>query len=277
MHRFYRDRKQDKPGAGFLVAAAVTLVAALLVGRSLLSSSGKEDLANVAGGTTPAGASASTGLSDSLKAVEPKAFTVHLLQVGAYATQEQAQKAVSLLADHEVSAAMAQEGELYKVFAGAYLDANAAETVKTALMPKLEELKMGVYNRPVSLTDTPSVMPTTAGSAMVQPMQQGAQEMNMYLQQAAAWLEGYASGETAGADVLSETAGRLGTQAKSMAQYEQDSAVGQYLAMVRDAGANSQAITKLSQSRAASDYQAALGGYVTLLQEYKVWTMSPAN
>jgi hypothetical protein len=280
MHRFYRDRKQDKSGLGFVVAVVVTLAAAFLIGQQL--NGGSTELADTGAINPPIGVSTATGdtmgtASGGAMPVEAQPFTVHLLQAGAFATREQADQAVAKLADQDIAAVAVQENNLVKVFLGAYMDPAAAETVKAAYAAKMVELGFGEpYNRSWTVTDTPAVVPVTAGS--IEPMQQGAQDMNVYLQQAAAWLERYASGDNSGVEVLQATAQRLSDHAAAVKQYQdQDATVANFMAMVNDTVANSEAISKLSASHSAADYQAAMAGYVTLLQEYKAWTLTPAN
>lgn len=274
MHRFYRDRKnQDKSGLGFVVAVVVTLAAAFLIGNNLMGKD-KSQLGGV--GTSPVSAKTTVSGDSAGTTVQAQPFTVTLLQVGAYSTPEQANKAVQTLSDNGIMAASVQIGQFYKVIVGAYMDDAAVETVKASLQPKLDAMKMGnAFSYKMTISNAPGVLPATAGE--VQPVQQGAQDINVYLQQAGNWLASYASGQMDGLDLVQATAAKLTTAAKGMQQYAQDATAGQLLTMVQDVNANLQALQQLSKSSAHTDYQKAMSGYVTLLQEFKKWTAQPGS
>lgn len=307
MHRFGRSSDQrwkDRWGGGFVIITVLALAGAWYLGNYLSdkwAAGGPEatmetathDTLNPAGtgnAGPAAGGAMNVGAAD--LAGYPKPMTVYYLQAHAFKTREQAASAAKDLNAYGVPAAVSASDGWFKVIIGAYGSKNAAEQAKMSAEANYKgKGKLAVLARSVSVAGQPGLQP--ANPKALAAYQNGIAALSGYLHAASAWWDAYAAGQPQAADHLTIYTNQLRIAMDQLKDHEADAAVNRFLSLASQAMANGTQITAAasamgtapaaaqgagaSPARAdGSQIQAAMEGYVTLLDDYRNWT-APAR
>lgn len=272
MHRFGRsDRKwTDRWGGGFIIAAVLALVGAWWVGTWLGDGAGPpppEMPATTYDDLGPSEAAVEAPQADLMG--YPRPLTVYLLQEGAYSTRDRAQRRAADLKTQGIPAQVTEQGGLHKVVIGAYGSAEAAKAAKSQWQAKVAELWP-------SRLDITSLPPLPTAPEADAAYEDGLATLNAYLHEAAAFWDGYAVGVPVNnVDTLAAHSNRLSEIAGQLRLHQADMAVNHFLALADLAVANSAQMSGLSASASTGnspDYQAAMNGYLSLLESYRAWS-----
>ncbi len=300
MHRFGRSSDQrwrDRWGGGFVVVTVLALAGAWYLGNYLsnrLAPDGRETMEPavndpmypVANGENSFGGNVTAGSAD--LAGFPKPMTVYYLQAHALASEEKSASAVRDLNTSGLPAVVSHTDGMYRVIIGAYGSKDAATQAKMSAESNYKgKGKLTVYTRPpVTIAAEPSIQPANAKVAPA--YHQGVAALSGYLHAVSSWWDATATGHAQVADNLSIYTNQLRTAIEQLQGQESDAAVNQFINMANKAVANSNLVSALANNAGATpaaaqgngapirpnsdQVQAALEGYVALLDSYRNWT-----
>lgn len=307
MHRFGRSADQrwrDRWGGGFVIVAVLALAGAWYLGNWLSdrwnpdTEMAADTSPSAAEATSPApgpgamAGSAAPGTAD--LAAYPKELNVYYVQAHALNTAEQAQNEVRNLATQGIPAAVLHDGKFYKVVLGAFGSKEAANQARmNAETAYKGKARLTAWLPPsVRINAQPALRPANARA--MPAFERGVAALNGYLHAAAAWWDAHATGQQPAADNLSIYTGHLRSALNQLKGYEADAAVNQLIALANKALANGEQITTAAAGPATAPaaaqnpgapmaaragnqpLQAAMEGYVSLLDSYRNWT-APAR
>jgi hypothetical protein len=262
MHRFGRSAQQnmkDRWGGGFILATILALAGAWYLGGYISKQFGPQT----------ASSDVSNGSIGSVKAgQEPHEFQLYFVQVGALRSEAGASKLARTLSQNSLTAMVATKTSkaLHPVVVGPFTSMTAAEDAKAKLTGEYQ----GAFSTTVTVAHNPDAVPaaamtTTAGA----DVRKGLDELNMYLYQAAVWMENRSAATPADASNLAALGQQLAERADAL-KAEKDAKVVEFVKMINAASAHATQIQAAAAAMSGGDeYQAALNGYMSLLDQYR--------
>lgn len=276
MNRFGRSdgRWGDRWGGGFVLAVILALAGAWYAGDKLADRYGPAPANTEYGDPMAYEQESSMGgelnqLPPMTMAEYPKPLTVYFLQAHALRSQEKAAAAAADLAVMGVPAAVARDGEWYKVIVGAYGSKDAADAAKASAETATN---LSLYANRVSIAGQPAVQPVLAEAQG--PYTQAVSALNNFMHAAADWWDRYATASyPEAADQVTIQAQELQALSQSLQSHAADPAVNDLLRIAQMAVQSGQDISQLAanpQPNGAA-YQAAMENYVALVDAYRAW------
>lgn len=264
MHRFGRSAQQKMKdrwgGGGFVLATILALVGAWYLG-GYLSTLGETPITDV---SPPGSDMAGQPLDSGMEAMsEPHEFQLHFVQVGAFRSEAGARSVAAKLAGSHYAVAVAPRNQagLHRVLAGPFTSLEAVEQAKQDLAQQLGE----TYAVQMAVAYNPDAIPAIAGSA--EDIRKGLDVLNAYLYDVAVWLENRPAGAT-DTNTIAGLGAKMSEYAAAL-QGQEDATAQEFVKLAEAAQANAMAFETAAADPASKEYQAALDGYVALLERYR--------
>ncbi|MDB4894903.1 MAG: hypothetical protein JWN15_1165 [Firmicutes bacterium] len=264
MHRFGRSAQQnmkDRWGGGFILATILALAGAWYLGGYISKQFGPQTAASdVSNGMSAIG---------NVKAGQaPHEFQLYFVQVGALRSEAGASKLARTLSQNSLTAMVATKTskELHPVVVGPFTSMTAAEDAKAKLTGEYQ----GAFSTTVTVAHNPDSVPAAAMTTKAgADVRKGLDELNMYLYQAAVWMENRSAATPADASNLAALGQQLAARADAL-KAEKDAKVVEFVKMISAASAHATQIQAAAAAMSGGDeYQAALNGYMSLLDQYR--------
>lgn len=270
MQRFGRSAQQkmkDRWGGSFILATVLALLGAWFAGQwlndSLRGDTVKDPAAPEVGGKTAEG----NLLGGATLAVIPQNFDLFMVQVGAFRSESGAHKLAAELNTMNYSAMVAPKttAGLFKVYAGLFTREDSANAVKSELLT--DGLVTEAWTVRVSVHHNPDVVPVMAQTVKSADFKAGLEAMNVYLHEAAVWVEN----QTASVDTLSAKGQALAKLAADLSVASKDApSVRNFATLAAAASHNAAAIQEAAKTASGStQQQAAMTEYLTVLEQYR--------
>lgn len=270
MHRFGRSGqlKKDRWGGSFILVAGLALGAAYFAGTYL-----SDRLVDKPAATSPAGGDTGIGFGENLNpavAVQPEAFNLYTIQVGAFKSPTSAQnEAQRINSQGRVGFAnINNSGISYTYAGGVFSDKKAADDY-------LKDLKAAkvVTDGFVATLKVPyglEAITAMAGESNKTNVKTGYSAMNTYLHEVALWIENRANGHDDGVAEMVNMGKSLGNLAKELEKSQlTDEKMKAFVAVAREAGQHAETLQAAASTMDTSnEYMKALNGYVSLLAHY---------
>lgn len=270
MHRFGRSAKQRMTdrwgGGGYILATILALVGAWYLG-GYLSTLGETPVTDVAPpGSNLVAQPPASGLE---AAAEPHDFQLWFVQVGAFRSEAGARSLAANLAgsNYAVMVAPRNQSGLIRVLAGPFTSVEAVEQAKQDLARQLGE----TYAVEMSVVHNPEAVPAVASGG--EDVRKGLDVLNAYLYDVAVWLEN-GSFSLTGANTIAGLGQKIGEYAQAL-KGEEDAKIQEFVRMAEAASANARAFENAALDPSSKEYQAALDGYVALLEQYRSFYDNP--
>lgn len=271
MHRFGRSGqlKKDRWGGSFILIAGLALAAAYFTGDYLQKNLWGDKTA----ATTPSGNDQTAGLGENLNpivAVEPEAFNLYAVQVGAFKSPTGANNMAQLLnSKGKVGFAnINTNGISYAYAGGVFTEKEAANKYLADL--KAAKVVTDGFIATLKVPYGPDAITAMAGETNKNSVQTGYSSMNTYLHEVALWIENRANGQddpVADLVSLGKSLGNLATEMEKTALT--DEKMKAFVAVAREAGQHAELLKSASSTQETSaEYMKALNGYVSLLAHY---------
>lgn len=280
MHRFGRSAQKkmnDRWGGAFILAVVLAVVAAWQIGGYLgdfLGGDKKAAVEPIPGlGNTANNGSPSSGSVAS----QPHEFQVHFVQVGAFRSEGAARNLVQSLsaAGYTVATAPKNAKGLVKVYTGPYLTETAASEAKAQLTANKDTAQSFVV--PVTVDHNPDAVMAMTGSAN-SDLQRGLDSVNSYLYAAGEWFASVAAGQSADGAALAALGSELDQFSQLLAKDPNNKMAENFMLMAAAAGENAAAIQAAATTKPGStEFQAAMNGYVSLLEQYHTFHSAQAG
>lgn len=271
MHRFGRSGqlKKDRWGGSFILIAGLALAAAYLTGDYL-----QKNLwaGNKTAATAPKGSDQTAGMTDNLNpvvAVQPEAFNLYAVQVGAFKSPTGAQtKAQEINAQGHVGFAnINTNGTSYAYAGGVFTDKQAANKYLADL--KTAKVVTDGFIATLKVPYGPDAITAMAGETNKNSVQSGYSTMNTYLHEVALWIENRADGQDNPVADMVSLGKSLGNLATEMEKSATDEKMKQFVAVAREASLHAEMLQGAASTMDTSaEYMKALNGYVSLLAHY---------
>lgn len=270
MHRFGRSGqlKKDRWGGSFILVAVLALGGAYLAG---------DYLANNWNGNKPAAASQGDsnelGFGEDLNptvAVQPEAFNLYTVQVGAFRSPTSAQNLAQKINSegHVGFANINTSGISYAYAGGVFTDKQAATDYLNEL--KTAKVVTEGFVATLKVPYGPDAITAMAGEANKSNIQNGYSSMNTYLHQVALWIENRAMGQNddvAGMVTLGKNLGKLAADLEKTELT--DEKMKTFVSVAREAGLHAEMLQGAASAMDSSpEYKKALDGFVSLLAHY---------
>lgn len=271
MHRFGRSGqlKKDRWGGSFLVIAALAVGAAYLGGTYL----NKYYFAD----KTTANQGTGTGTTDGqmvdgqpvASTVEPKAFDLYVVQVGAFNSPTGAQNtATDMQSKGQVGfARINPTGMSYAYVGGVFTAKKDAEKLLADLKEK-KVVTVGLVST-VKVPYGPDVITAMAGDNKTS-VKTGYTSLNTYLHEVALWIENRANSLDSPVDDMVNLGKSLGQLATQMEKAPgMDEKMKHFVAVAKEASQHSLTLDSAAKGQTGSaEYMKALSGYMSLLNNY---------
>jgi hypothetical protein len=271
MHRFGRSAQQkmkDRWGGGFILATILALVGAWYLGSYISGKWGGSSTADNVGGGGIAGLIPGKGGTLKAGMTEPHQFQLHFVQVEALRSEASAGKLARGLSSMSLPAMVATRTakDLHPVMVGPFTSMAAAEEAKG----KLTGAHQGAFATTVTVAHNPDAVPAAAMATQAgADIRKGLDVLNTYLYEAAMWMENRSAASPADVGNLTVLGQQMGQQAEAM-KSEKDAKVLEFVKLVSAASAHATQIQAAAAATSGGDeYQAALNGYMALLDQYR--------
>lgn len=270
MHRFGRSGqlKKDRWGGSFILIAGLALGAAYLAGNYLNEYLvGDKPAATESPGKNDIGLGTGSGFMP--VAVEPQAFNLYAVQVGAFRSPTGASDtALKLNTKGEVGFAnINTNGMSYAYAGGLFTDKQAA----TEYLEGLKEAKVvdAGFVATLKVPYGPDAIAAMAGTEKSK-VSQGYDDLNSYLHEVALWIEARVEGKDDGVTDLVSLGKSLGTLAKDLESANlTDEKLKAFINVAKAAGMHADSLKAAANTQDTSqEYMNALNGYVSLLAQY---------
>lgn len=266
MHRLGRTKQRSNEwwgGGGFVLATILAIVGAWYLGQ-YLTTLGETPVAD---DVIPRGSSVVVQPSSSGSSLEtisePHDFQLHFVQVGAFRSAAGARSLVADLSDtgYLVMVAPRNESGLIRVLAGPFTSEQAAEQARQDLSGRLGE----TYAVEIAVVHDPEAIPVIADVG--EDVRKGLDLVNAYVYDVAVWLEN-GSDSVSGANTIAGLGDKLSEYVAAL-KGQEDAKVREFVKLAEAALANAEAFETAAGDPSSEEYQAALDGYVALLEQYK--------
>lgn len=270
MHRFGRSAQQkmkDRWGGSFILATVLALGSAWILGNwaaNFLSA----DPATTE--TTKPPTTAQNGTKNNTAAVGADEFNLYYVQVGSFRSESMAKRAASEYGTKGYATMVAPRNKdgFYQVYAGLFTDKAGAEDIAASLKAE----GVNVWTRSEMVHYNPEAIPTAAMGTMKVEVGQGLDMLNVYLHEAARWMEGRALNMPADTAKVSALGKQLGDLAAKMGAGQTDPKMTQLVSMATKASNHAKLLKDASTATTSSDvFQVAMTDYLSLLNEYQAF------
>jgi hypothetical protein len=280
MHRFGRSAQKkmnDRWGGAFILAVVLAVVGAWQLGSYLGAlGNGKKAASEPSPGM--GNVAQPNGAAGSAMAATPHEFQIHFIQVGAFRSEGTARNLAKDLSAAGYAATVTPKDAkgLAKVYAGPYMSATEAADAKSRMTA--ENLVESSFNVAMTVEYKPGAVTAMAGSAN-SDLQRGLDAMNTYLYEAGNWYAARAAGQPADGTFVALLGQEMSRMASTMGKADSNPAVAHLLTMATAASENAAAIETAATAKPDSDeFQTAMNGYVSLLNQYRSFhTQSAGN
>lgn len=270
MHRFGRSTQQkmkDRWGGGFILATILALVGAWYLGSYISTRlGGSQSASNVGGGI--AGIIAGKGGALTAGMTEPHEFQLHFVQVEALRSEASAGKLARGLSEQSLPAVVAAKTAtaLHPVMVGPFTSMAGAEQAKE----KVASEHQTAFATTVTVAHNPDAVPAAAMATEAgADIRRGLDVLNVYLYETALWMENRSAAGPADVGNLTALGQQLAQQAEAM-KAETDANVVEFVKMISFASAHATQVQAAAAAMSGGDeYQAALNGYMELLDQYR--------
>jgi len=270
MQRFGRSAQQkmkDRWGGSFILATVLALLGAWFAGQWLNDSLRGETVKNDPVAPGIVGKPTTNPIGGGTFAATPQNFNLFMVQVGAFRSESGARKLAAELNTMDFSAMVAPKNSagLWKVYAGLFTREDSANAVKSELL--MDGLVTEAWTIRVSVNHNPDVVPVMAQTVKSADFKAGLEAMNVYLHEAAVWVEN----RTASVEALSVKGQALARLAADLSLASKDSPSVQNFATLAAAASHNAAAIQLASKAApgSAQQQAAMTEYLAVLEQYR--------
>lgn len=267
MHRFGRSAQQktkDRWGGSFILATVLALGSAWILG-SWAAKVLNTDPATV--GTQPP--TTTQSVMQNNVAVDPDEFGLHYVQVGSFRSEAMAKRAATEYGAKGYATMVAPKNKdgFVQVYAGLFTNKESAADTEA----RLKAEGVNVWTRTEMVHYNTAAIPTAAMGTSGTDVANGLNLLNVYLHEAARWVEGRSMNLPADTSKLVSLGKQLGELATKMGS-QTDPQMAQLVSMATKASSHSTMVKDASTALTSSDaYQLAMTDYLSLLNQYQAF------